>query len=221
MDEIENQDNTTDIPATSEAPIIIETTPAQTDVPFLEAFLFHFGEPITVAKIARGLNLSEQKCREAIETLRTKLANDASSAFCILETNDEIQLATKSEFQGALKSIIEEEWKAELTPAAQETLTIVAYLGPISKMMVDYIRGVNSGFILRNLLIRGLVERGPSAKRKNSFDYRVSFDFLRHMGVSRVEDLPEYEKYRALLDEFNVTPEEKIEIPPAVLPSQE
>lgn len=200
MDEIQNQ---------NDSPVVI---PLHTDVPFLEAFLFHFGEPIAVAKIARGLNLSEEKCREAIEALRTKLTNDTSSAFCLLETNDEVQLATKPEFQAALKSIIEEEWKTELTPAAQETLTIVAYLGPISKMMVDYIRGVNSGFILRNLLMRGLVERGPSAERKNSFDYRVSFDFLRHMGISRPEELPEYEKYRVLLDEFNVAPEEKTEI---------
>jgi segregation and condensation protein B len=218
MDEIENQNNIAEVPEAPQAP---ETAPVQTDVPFLEAFLFHFGEPIAVAKIARGLNLSEKKCREAIEALRTKLTNDTTSAFCIIETNDEIQLATKPEFQGALKSIIEEEWKTELTPAAQETLTIVAYLGPISKMMVDYIRGVNSGFILRNLLMRGLVERGPSAERKNSFDYRVSFDFLRHMGISRAEDLPEYEKYRALLDEFNVEPEEKIEASPVILAPQE
>lgn len=181
------------------------------EVPFLEAFLFHYGEPISIAKIAHGLGINEQQCREALDALRAKLHDDTASAFCLLETNNEVQLATKPDFQSVLKNILEEEWKAELTPAAQETLTIVAYLGPISKMMVDYIRGVNSGFILRNLLMRGLVERAPSVERKNSFDYRVSFDFLRHMGITRPEELPEYEKYRVMLEEFNVAPEEKTE----------
>ena len=88
-----------------------------------------------------------------------------------------------------------------LTPASLETLAIIAYLGPCNRALIEYVRGVNSTFILRSLMIRGLVERKPDPKRMNTFLYQVSFDFLRHMGLTRQGDLPDYEKYRKLKDE--------------------
>lgn len=183
----------------------------------IEAFLFHYGEPITVSKIAKALKLKEAKCHDALVTLSAMLSADASRGLCLIEVHDTFQFATKSELQEIRKTIMEEEWKSELTPAGQETLSLVAYLGPISKIMVDYIRGVNSGFIMRNLFMRGLVERKPSKTHHHSFDYHVTHDFLKHMGLSSVVELPEYEKYRNSISEFA---EQGVETTP-VLPVEE
>ena len=58
-------------------------------------------------------------------------------------------------------------------------------------------------------MIRGLVERKPDPQRANAFLYQVTFDFLRHMGVDKTEDLPEYEKYREFVEMFMNPPKEE------------
>ena len=79
----------------------------------------------------------------------------------------------------------------ELTPPSVETLTIIAYRVPITKPAIEQIRGVNCSLILRNLLIRGLIEEHEDKQRLQN-TYTISFEFLRHLGVDRVEDLPQY-----------------------------
>ena len=117
-------------------------------------------------------------------------------------------------FKNISEKLAKEEFKEDLTPAALETLSVVAYLGPMPRSMIDYVRGVNSSFMLRNLLMRGLVERTLSEKRKNVYEYRVSFDFLKHMGIGTIGELPEYEKYKNILASFETqgtgNPEETI-----------
>jgi segregation and condensation protein B len=179
----------------------------------IEAFLFHYGEPVSASKIAKSLKLKEAETAEALVALAEALRSDASRGLCLVQTNNLFQLATKPELHDVRKNIMEDEWKSELTPAGQETLSLIAYLGPVSKIMIDYIRGVNSGFIIRNLLVRGLVERAPSKTHHHSFDYFVTHDFLNHMGLSRVEDLPEYEKYRNSISAFA---EQGVEVTPPV-----
>ncbi len=73
-------------------------------------------------------------------------------------------------------------------------MTIVLYRGPIARSQIDYIRGVNSTFTLRNLLIRGLIERIPNPKDSRGFLYRPTFDLMNHLGITRIENLPEYAK---------------------------
>jgi segregation and condensation protein B len=84
--------------------------------------------------------------------------------------------------------------------AGLETLSIVLYLGPVSRSEIDYIRGVNSNFILRNLLMRGLVERIEHETDKRSLKYRPTFELLSFLGIGSVEELPEYETTRAEIE---------------------
>lgn len=178
-------------------------------IALLEAFLFHYGEPIGKEKVEKALKLKKGELQPIAEGLKSVLSENPRSGIILIDHDGELQLVTKPEFQDARKTIIEEEWKTELTPAAQETLSLVAYLGPVSKMMIDYIRGVNSGFTLRNLLLRGLVERAPSESHPHSYDYHVSFEFLRHMGLEKIEGLPDYEKYHSALQNFAVGGEDE------------
>jgi len=161
----------------------------------LEALLFLHGDPIELDKAAKFLGVKSEKVKEVALELKQML-DISGRGLTIIFHNDKIQLTTRADFSKMLDELVKADLSEALTPAALETLAIVAYGGPITRMEIDFIRGVNSSFILRSLLVRGLVERKPDPKRANTFLYQVTMDFLRHMGVSSIEKLPEYEKYK-------------------------
>lgn len=171
----------------------------------LEALLFIYGDPLGFKKIAQILKAEETEVKEAVKILAEELEKEGRG-LSLMRDKDKIQLTTKPEFTKLLESVIKEELHENLTPAALETLSIVAYAGPLSRAELEYIRGVNSSFTLRNLLIRGLIERSPDPKRTNVFLYNPSFDVLRHLGISKAEDLPEYERFKSLIEKMR-TPE--------------
>jgi len=171
----------------------------------LEALLFVYGEPLPLKKIAKLLKIKESAAGELVKELETSLAGEGRG-LTLLKNGDRVQLVTKPEFQTVSETLIKEEFREELTPAALETLSIIAYLGPVPRSTIDYVRGVNSSFILRSLLMRGLVEREVSEEKKNVYEYRVSLEFLKHLGLGSREELPEFEKYRNILTSFETTP---------------
>ena len=83
-----------------------------------------------------------------------------------------------------------------------EALAIVAYLGPISRAKLEYLRGVNSIVILRSLMIRGLIERIPDPEHPPGFLYQPTFEFIKHLGLAEKEELPEFAKFQELLKVF-------------------
>ena len=90
-----------------------------------------------------------------------------------------------------IQEFIKDETTGELSKPSLEALTIIAYRGPVAKIDLDRIRGVNCALILRNLLIRGLIE-GKFDKKKNETYYTVTFDFIRFLGLNKINDLPDY-----------------------------
>ena len=169
----------------------------------LETLLFQYGEPVSIGRIADILELDENSARDFLRQLSDEFDSSPERGLMIVGNNDEFQLVTKPEFQSISQKLIREEFKDELSPASLETLSIIAYLGPIPRSTIDYIRGVNSSFTLRNLLIRGLIERN-SGQKSHIYHYQASFDFLKHLGLKGVEDLPEYDKYKDILKEFEI-----------------
>jgi len=167
----------------------------------LEALLFLQGAPIKIKKLSDILGVKQNDINNAVDKLSESL-KDGDGGLILITHDDNIQLTTKSEFGDLLKEIAKEELDTDLSPASMETLSIVAYLGPCRRNFVDHIRGVNSSYILRSLLVRGLIERGQDKKRANTFTYNVTLDFLRHMGIDKVEELPDYEKYREFINKF-------------------
>jgi len=101
-----------------------------------------------------------------------------------------------------IEQLTKDELTRDLGKAGLETLSVVLYQGPISRADIDYIRGVNSQFILRALLIRGLVERVDNPKDARSYLYKTTLDLLSHLGVSKLSELPEYEQVRKDIEEF-------------------
>jgi len=174
----------------------------------LEALLFIHGEPISYKKIESVLKVEREECESIIEALRGKL-DDEARGLQLVVGNDKVQLATKPEFNVILEDFVKEELSEDLTPASLEALSIIAYLGPISRAKLEYLRGVNSLIILRSLMIRGLIERITDPEHPASFLYRPTFDLMKQLGLRSKEDLPEYAKFQDLLKIFQTETENK------------
>jgi len=175
----------------------------------IEALLFVYGEPLEIKRIGKILehnanlrmnaNDANEIIKKLLEELNQKYLNEDRGLKLIFSDSpagDKVQLATKPELSYLLEDFIKEEFKESLTPAGLETLSLIAYLGPISRSQIDYYRGVNSSFIVRSLLIRGLIDRFVNSKRSNMYLYEPSFDLLKYLGISKKEDLPEYDKFK-------------------------
>jgi len=192
---------------TEEEPIKINTYIAQ-----LEALLFVYGEPMKHEKIGTILSAynNETLSRETIisicDELSTFLQNDTRGLLLIRDENT-VQLNTKPVYAGLFESIVKDELTESLTPAALETLTIIAYIGPIPRSTIDYIRGVNSSFIIRALLVRGLIEKKPHPERGNTFIYASTHELMKHLGIARKEDLPNHEAFQEIANKFSIRKE--------------
>ncbi|MDE2019503.1 MAG: SMC-Scp complex subunit ScpB [Patescibacteria group bacterium] len=173
----------------------------------LEALLFIHGEPLSFKKIEAVLELPAGECEILIEELKKRLEESARGLQLVAD-REKVQLATKPEFNLILEDFVKEELTEDLTPASLEALSIVAYLGPISRAKIEYLRGVNSMVILRSLMIRGLVERFPDPEHPASYLYQPTLELMKHLGIAEKEHLPEYAKFQELLKVFEAKNEE-------------
>lgn len=176
----------------------------------LEALLFIHGEPITYKKAAAVLGVSKEGVEKLADELKQRLA-EPGRGLELISDREKVQLATKPEWNIILESFIKEELTEDLTPASLETLSIVAYLGPISRTRIEYLRGVNSSVIIRSLMIRGLIERFADPEHPAGFLYRLTFDAIKHLGVQQKEDLPDFVKFQELLKVFDPSSGEAVE----------
>lgn len=159
--------------------------------PVIEAILLVSGDPVGLKNLAGFLKLGEAKLVQEIEQLKEDY-RQAGSGFTLVLQKDWVQLVSSAETSQAVAEFLQKEINEKISEAAAEVLAIVAYRGPISRAEIDYIRGVNCGFLLRNLSLRGLVDRKENPLDNRSFIYEASLDFLKSLGVGRLEELPDY-----------------------------
>lgn len=165
----------------------------------IEALLFHKSEPLSVGWLSKTLGKSVEEIRLALPTLREALAGHG---IILIEANDSVSLGTHPKISGLIEKITKEELDKDIGKAGLETLAIVSYKAPVSRSSIDYIRGVNSQFILRHLLARGLVEKLPSEKDGRSYLYRPTLEALAHLGLARIEDLPNFAEVKSRLSQI-------------------
>jgi segregation and condensation protein B len=180
-----------------------ETMNGKNNLAAFEALLFIHGEPLTYKKIATVLGIEIAKVDGLVGELKAKLEAE-DRGLQVISDREKIQLATKPEFNAILETFVKEEITEDLSAASLEALSIIAYLGPISRAKLEYLRGVNSIVILRSLTIRGLVERFADPEHPATFLYRPTFDLIKHLGIKEKEALPQYEKFQELLKVFEV-----------------
>ena len=155
----------------------------------IEAILFWKGEPMSRKRLAEILNVGQTEINEGIEKLKENLSGKGT---VLVEKENDIMLGTNPEFSEIIENLQKEELNKDLTKASLETLSIILYKNGVNRSEIDYIRGVNSSFILRALSIRGLVDKVVDPRDSRRFIYKPSFDLLAYMGAKSVEELPEY-----------------------------
>ena len=160
----------------------------------IEALLFASAKPLTKKGIARILEISLEEIENGVADLNELCLSDGRG-LVLQEHGDQIQLVTKPEFAEIVSTVAKEDIAGELTRASLETLTVLAYRGPMTRPEIEQIRGIQSSQILRNLMIRGLVEEKGMGDVGHML-FGLTLDCLKALGISRVEDLPQYEELR-------------------------
>lgn len=157
----------------------------------VESLIFVSGKPIGIKRLCQVIKADSESVKQALEELQGQYREE-SRGVRIITRGESVQMVSAPESGEAIKNYLTFELQENLSVAALETLAIIAYRGPITRARIEAIRGVNCVYILRNLLIRGLVDKKRSQDDQRMSVYEVSFEFLRHLGVEKPADLPEY-----------------------------
>ncbi|MFH1597513.1 MAG: SMC-Scp complex subunit ScpB [Patescibacteria group bacterium] len=158
----------------------------------IESLLFISHKPLSVQKIAELTKSEKETVKNTLNELMQQYQEE-ERGFQIMKVGQSYQMVSAPDNGKIIKEFLKDEQTGEMTKPSLETLTIIAYRGPITKAELDMIRGVNCSLILRNLMIKGLVE-SKEDKSKMQTVYGITFDFMRHLGISQLKDLPDYEK---------------------------
>ncbi len=164
----------------------------------IEAILFFENQPVSIKKLSTLFKVSSDDIKNSLEILNDRL----QGGIVLIQKDDEVMLGTSPEVSEIIESIKKEELSKELSKAALETLTIIIYKGPLRRSEIDFIRGVNSQFIIRNLEMRGLVERITDPKDERASLYRPSFELLSFLGIKNIEDMPEFDVLKKKVEDL-------------------
>lgn len=190
----------------------------------LEAVLFSVSEPITIRALSDLFSASVHEVREAVEELRLEYI-DSGRAFRIEDIAGGIQALTVPRYDPWIRRLRQKEGEGRLSPAAMESLSVIAYKQPINKADLEAIRGVGCGPTLKTLLDRGLVQivgRGEGLGKP--LLYGTTRRFLESFGISSVRELPQPELERPPDAPGDGPPGamevgmERMQLPPQILP---
>jgi segregation and condensation protein B len=156
----------------------------------LESILFVASKSLSFVRLAKALNAPSEELGAALQILEEKY-NREGSGVKLLKNNDEYQLVSSPENREVAEQFLKAEISGELTRPQLETLTVISYCGPITKPELEQIRGVNCSLIIRNLMMRGLVKELDDLTVLVP-TYQVTIDYLRHLGLNSVNELPNY-----------------------------
>lgn len=158
---------------------------------YIESILLISDKPISIKYLSEKLEINIKDTKDLVKKIQEKF-NTKESGIHLVESWGKIQFTTNLECENIIKDIIKDELNSNLTDASLETLTIIAYRGPITKSEIEQIRGINCSLILKNLLIKGLIETEFN-KEKMTDIYQVTVDFMKYLGINNTEELPDYQ----------------------------
>ena len=176
----------------------------------IEAILFTMGDSVEISALAKAMETEPKVVKDAIEYLKEKYS-DKNSGIGIIELEKSVQLCTKKEMYEYLVKIAKAPKKAVLTDSLMETLSIIAYKQPITRLEVEKIRGVNSDHAVNRLVEFGLVqELGRLDAPGRPLLFGTTEEFLRSFGVRSLDELPSIGTVQ--VEEFKAQAEEEINV---------
>ncbi|MDP3772152.1 MAG: SMC-Scp complex subunit ScpB [bacterium] len=162
----------------------------------LEALLFAHGGEISFACLGELAGMTADEAATGVHLLAQEY-REGRRGLTVIQHQGGCALGTSGEYAEQVGVVGRKEFSEELSRASLETLALIAYRGPLTRTEVEEVRGVQSSSILRNLLLRGLIERTGESRGEMAHRYRVTTDFLAHIGLGSLEELPGFSALRA------------------------
>ncbi|OGE75133.1 MAG: SMC-Scp complex subunit ScpB [Candidatus Doudnabacteria bacterium RIFCSPHIGHO2_01_52_17] len=160
----------------------------------IEAILFVAGRPVNIRELEKTTGAPKDTVTQALSEIKD---GRKDSGVILLEQNGAYLLSTNPDCSPQVKDFLNLELREKLTDATLETLAIITYKQPVSRAEIEAIRGVNSQYSLRILMMRGLVERIPSPKDARMHLYRTTHEFLQNLGIRDIKELPDFSELTA------------------------
>ncbi|AGK54761.1 SMC-Scp complex subunit ScpB [Bacillus sp. 1NLA3E] len=158
----------------------------------VESLMFAAGdEGLTIKQVAEVLEVTEQMALNLVEEMKQEYDNDSNRGISIVQLAGTFQLATKKENSQYLKKLVESPGTSHLSQAALETLAIIAYKQPITRIEIEEIRGVKTERPLHTLAAKALIkEIGRAEGPGRAFLYGTTKEFLDYFGLRSLDELP-------------------------------
>ena len=158
----------------------------------IEAILFSMGHETPIQDIREALGVPDEQMSEALDYLEEKYRRD-DSGLMLLRLEERVQLCAKPEFYDTLALIVNKPREYALTETMLETLAIIAYRQPVTRLDIEKIRGVKSDYAVNQLIEYGLIrEAGRMNAPGKPLLFVTTDEFLRHFGLSGLEDMPTF-----------------------------
>lgn len=163
----------------------------------VEALLFVWGDPLSIRELAKLTGETPGHMKKICEEL-TREKDVRTSGLRVKWMEDSLQLVSDSSFADYYANLVAEKKPSKLSNSAMETLTIIAYRQPVTRMQIDHIRGVRSQSSLDTLTERGLIEeKGRLEQIGRPILYGTTQKFLQYFDLSSLDDLPNPENENA------------------------
>ncbi len=162
----------------------------------LEAILFAAGREVKIKEFVSSLEINEEDVTTIMETLKEEY-DQKRRGIQIIRIGDAYQMCTKKEYYEFVYPILDKRSKPNLSNAALEILSIIAYNTGVSRAEIEAIRGVNSDATIYKLMEYNLVEEaGKTDAPGKPMSYRTTTNFLKMFGYMNLESLPSLPKYK-------------------------
>lgn len=156
----------------------------------IESLIFVAGEPLKIKEIASIIGCNIEKAKVLMDELMEQYKN-MQRGISLININDEYQFVTKHENSSYIQKLLKTNTRQSLSQAALETLAIIAYKQPVTRINIDEIRGVKSDRAILTLLERGLIkESGRLEVAGRPILYSTTDKFLVHFGLENLEQMP-------------------------------
>lgn len=161
----------------------------------VEALLFIWGDPLSLKDISKILEIEEHHVKKILDQMMDEF-NYNRRGLKIVRTKNNYQLTTRPEHYQWISKLSQEKNKKNLSTAALETLSIIAYKQPITKSEIGAIRGVRSDKAIETLLNKDLIkEKGRLDRTGRPIIYGTTDEFLKYFGLEDLDDLPDINNF--------------------------
>ncbi|SHF13485.1 SMC-Scp complex subunit ScpB [Alkalibacter saccharofermentans] len=161
----------------------------------IESILFAMGEPVSLGELSQALEEDSTSVKKTIQELMDEY-KDAGRGVRIKQMNNRYQMCTDPQNYEFIHKLLYEKNKASLSQASLETLAIIAYKQPVTRVEIEALRGVKSSSSIQTLLDRNLIKEGGRLDAPGKpMLFETTVEFLKYSNITNIKELPSYDEF--------------------------